>query len=174
MESEIEKSNAGLVSDVKAILEQARKRAYLAVNTTMVQAYWLVGKRIVEEEQQGKERADYGSYILKSLSKELSAEFGKGFSYANLKNFRKFYLTYPDQENSYAVRSNSEDSIFYTVCREFENPIGYTLCSQLTWSHNRLIMRVQNPEARRDRIIKTVKKIHEFSICGKKMHELSL
>ena len=148
MESEIEKSNAGLVSDVKAILELARKRAYLAANTTMVQAYWLVGKRIVEEEQQGKERADYGSYILKSLSKELSAEFGKGFSYANLYNFRQFYLTYPDQENSYAVYSNSEDSIFYTVCREFENTICYTLCSQLTWSHNRLIMRVQNPEAR--------------------------
>ena len=140
MEGEIEKSNAGLVSDFKAILEQARKRAYQAVNTTMVQAYWLVGKRIVEEEQDGKERADYGSYILKSLSKELSAEFGNGFSIANLKNFRQFYLTYPDQDNFNDVRSNSEDPILYAVRRESENTIGYALRSQLTWTHHRLIM----------------------------------
>lgn len=114
----------------------------------MVQAYWLIGKRIVQEEQEGKERANYGEAVLKTLSIALTAEFGKGFSYANLYNFRLFYLTYPDQENCKAVHSNSEDSIFYTVCREFENTICYTLCSQLTWSHNRLIMRVQNPEAR--------------------------
>ena len=136
MESEIEKSNSGFVSDVKTILEQARKRAYQAVNTTMVQAYWLVGKRIVQEEQDGKERADYGSYILKSLSKALSSDFGNGFSIANLKNFRQFYLTYPEKEKGYAVRSDSE------------NPIGYALRSQLTWTHHRLIMRVQNAEAR--------------------------
>ena len=148
MESEIEKSNAGLVSDVKAILEQARKRAYQAVNTTMVQTYWLIGKRIVEEEQAGKERANYGEAVLKTLSIALTAEFGKGFSYASLYNFRQFYLTYPCQENCDQVRSNSEDLIFYTVCREFENTICYTLCSKLTWSHNRLIMRVGNPEAR--------------------------
>ena len=148
MGSEIEITNPDFVSDVKTILEQARKRAYQAVNTTMVQAYWLVGKRIVQEEQDGKERADYGEAVLKTLSIALTAEFGKGFSYANLYNFRQFYLTYPVQENYQAVCSNSEDSIFYTVCREFESSIGYTLCSKLTWSHNRLIMRVQDPEAR--------------------------
>jgi len=148
MKSEIEKSNSGLVSDVKAKLEQARKRAYQAVNATMVEAYWLIGKRIVEEEQNGKERANYGEAVLKTLSIALTAEFGKGFSYANLRNFRQFYLTYPDQENCNAVLINSEDTIFYTLRRESENPICYTLCSKLTWSHNRLIMRVQNPEAR--------------------------
>jgi predicted nuclease of restriction endonuclease-like (RecB) superfamily len=148
MESRIEKSNPDFVFEVKTILEQARKRAYQAVNTSMVQAYWLVGKRIVQEEQNGKERANYGSYILKSLSKELSAEFGNGFSHANLRNFRQFYLTYPEQEIGYAMRSNSEDSILYPVRREFENTICYTLCSKLTWSHNRLIMRVQNQDAR--------------------------
>ena len=174
MESEIEKSNAGLVSDVKAILEQARKRAYQAVNTTMVQAYWLVGKRIVEEEQNGKERADYGEAVLKTLSIALTSEFGNGFSYANLRNFRQFYLTYPDQENCYALRSNSEDAILYALRSESENPIGYALCSQLTWTHHRQIMRVQNPEARKGRIMKNVKKIHEFSLRGKKMHEFSL
>jgi predicted nuclease of restriction endonuclease-like (RecB) superfamily len=87
-------------------------------------AYWQIGKRIVEEEQVGKQRADYGSFLIKSLSQELSVEFGKGFSVANLKNFRQFYLTFPDFEK------------------------GYTVCSQLSWSHYRLIMRVESPTAR--------------------------
>ena len=91
----------------------------------MVQAYWLMGKRIVEEQQQGEQKATYGEAILKTLSIALTAELGKGFSYANLRNFRQFYLTYPDAE----------------IC--------YTLCSKLTWSHNRLIMRVENADARR-------------------------
>lgn len=68
MESDFEKSDPGFVSDVKIILEQARKRACQAINTTMVQAYWLVGKRIVQEEQDGKERANYGEAVLKTLS----------------------------------------------------------------------------------------------------------
>ncbi|HEY5510137.1 MAG TPA: PDDEXK nuclease domain-containing protein [Prolixibacteraceae bacterium] len=124
MEPGIEKSNPDFVSDVKTILEQARKSAYQAVSYTMVQAYWLVGKRIVQEEQDGKERAVYGGNVLKLLSKAISSDFGYGLSIANLKNFRQFYLTYPDYEKSYAVRS------------------------LLTWTHHRLIMRVQNPDAR--------------------------
>lgn len=112
------------IAEIKTILAQARQKAYQAVNAAMVEAYWLIGKRIVQEEQQGKERAEYGEALLKNLSIALSAEFGKGFSYANLRNFRQFYLTYPDAE----------------IC--------YTLCSKLTWSHNRLIMRVENVDAR--------------------------
>ena len=90
----------------------------------MVSAYWLIGKRIVVEEQKGSDKAAYGEGLLKKLSKELTAEFGNGFSYANLYNMRQFYMTY----------SNTE--IFYTLCRE------------LPWSHNRLIMRVQDSKAR--------------------------
>lgn len=110
--------------DIKNILEQARSKARSAVNSAMVEAYWLMGQRIVEEEQNGESRAKYGQRLLENLSKELSATFGKGFSYANLRNFRQFYLTYPVQE----------------IC--------YTLCSKLSWSHNRLIMRVDDPKAR--------------------------
>jgi predicted nuclease of restriction endonuclease-like (RecB) superfamily len=112
------------IDDIKIILSQARQKAYTAVNTAMVEAYWLVGKRIVEQEQHGQDRAVYGEALLKELSKALSIEFGKGFSYANLRNFRQFYLTYRNDENC------------------------YTLCSKLTWSHNRLIMRVENETAR--------------------------
>lgn len=113
-----------LLSDIQSILHQARQKAFAAVNTAMVQAYWQIGKRIMQEEQQGKERADYGSFLIKQLSGQLSGEFGNGFSIANLKNFRQFYLTFPDLEKGYALRS------------------------QLTWTHYRLIMRVENTQAR--------------------------
>lgn len=112
------------IAEIKSILQNARIKTYTAINVAMVNAYWQMGKRIVDEEQQGKEKATYGEAILKSLSVELTKEFGKGFSYANLRNFRQFYLTYPDAENCYALRSN------------------------LTWTHHRLIMRVDNSDAR--------------------------
>lgn len=111
-------------TDVRGILADARRAAYTAVNSAMVAAYWQIGRRIVEEEQGGSAKATYGDRLLPELSRALTAEFGKGFSYANLRNFRQFYLTYPNPE----------------IC--------YTLCSKLTWSHNRLIMREEKPEAR--------------------------
>ncbi|OPC36220.1 PDDEXK nuclease domain-containing protein [Elizabethkingia miricola] len=112
------------ICEIRNILAQARMKAYQSVNSVMVEAYWLIGKRIVEEEQNGKERAEYGEALLKNLSVVLTKEFGKGFSSSNLRNFRQFYLTYSDPE----------------IC--------YTLCSKLTWSHNRLIMRIDSNAAR--------------------------
>ncbi|NJD78343.1 MAG: DUF1016 domain-containing protein [Candidatus Methanoperedens sp.] len=111
-------------NDIRAILQQARQKAYTAVNFVMVEAYWQIGKRIVQEEQHGDARAEYGKQIIKELSIQLTSEFGKGFSEANIKNFRQFYLTFPIDE------------------------IRYTLRSELTWSHYRLIMRVEKPNAR--------------------------
>lgn len=91
--NEIQKDNIILTdffTDVRAILQDARNKAYVSINFIMVEAYWQIGKRIVEEEQHGKERAAYGEGLLKMLSKELTDEFGKGFSIANIKNFRQF------------------------------------------------------------------------------------
>ncbi len=110
-------------ADIKTILKQARGRARSAVNAAMVEAYWLIGRRIVEEEQGGQHKAEYGSRLIEDLSTALTADFGKGFSYANLCNCRQFYLTFPDQEN------------LYTACRD------------LSWSHLRLIMRMDSPQA---------------------------
>ena len=112
------------VVEIKNILAQARQKAYSAVNTAMVEAYWQMGKRIVEQEQHGEQKAAYGEALLKNLSIALTQEFGKGFSYANLRNFRQFYITYPNSENCYALRS------------------------KLSWTHHRLIMRVENNNAR--------------------------
>nr|HMP29375.1 DUF1016 N-terminal domain-containing protein [Saprospiraceae bacterium] len=111
-------------TEIKQILAQARQNAYQAINSAMVEAYWKIGEKIVIEEQNGNERAAYGEAVLKELSIALTAEFGKGFSYSNLRNFRQFYLTYPDLEICYALRS------------------------KLTWTHHRLIMRVENMDAR--------------------------
>ena len=110
-------------SDIKSILEQARRKARFAVHSAMVEAYWLIGRRIVEEEQQGQHKAQYGKRLIEELSTALTTDFGKGFSYVDLCNFRQFCLEFPAQEN------------LYTVCRE------------LSWSHLRLIMRVESPQA---------------------------
>jgi F0F1-type ATP synthase membrane subunit b/b' len=77
-------TNQTYVLEIKQILNNARKKAYSAVNTAMIEAYWLVGKRIVEEEQNGNKRANYGKEILVNLSKELLADLGKGYSVTNL------------------------------------------------------------------------------------------
>lgn len=110
-------------TDIKQILKQARSKAHSAVNSAMVDAYWLIGQRIVEEEQNGDSKAKYGKRLIENLSSALSNDFSKGFSYANLCNFRQFYLKFPESETL------------------------YTLCRELSWSHMRLIMRVENPKA---------------------------
>ena len=117
--------NNHLIIEIKQILAEARQKAYVSINSAMVEAYWLIGKRIVEEEQQGAKRAAYGKEILQTLSRELTQEFGKGFGTRNLWDFKKFYLTFSDEA------------------------IVHTACSQLSWSHIRLIMRVEHKDAQR-------------------------
>ena len=87
-------------TDVRGILADARRSAYTAVNSAMVATYWQIGRRIVEEEQGGEAKATYGEGLLKALSKDLTTEFGKGLSLANLKNFRKFFLPIPMGEKA--------------------------------------------------------------------------
>lgn len=86
-----------LFDRVVTILEQARANVVRTVNSQMVVAYWLTGREIVEEEQQGKERAEYGTHLIETLSRQLTERYGKGFSISNLESFRKFYMTYPDR-----------------------------------------------------------------------------
>ena len=108
------------IDDIKQILDQARHKAYSATASAMIEGFWLIGKRIVEEEQDGKERAGYG----KELLNQLSTELGKGFSARTLRDYRQFYLTF----------SNWKDLAH--------------ACANLSWSHIRLIMRVSDKTAR--------------------------
>ncbi len=128
-----------LYKEIKEILQEARQSAYRSVNFAMVIAYWRIGKRIVEEEQKGKTKAAYGTALLKELSAQLTRDFGKGYSETNLKYFRQFYITFSSYENSHALRDQSLQS--------FEQK-GHALRSELSWTHYRLLMRVENMLAR--------------------------
>ena len=116
--SEIVKENQ-LIDDIKKLLTQARSKVVSQVNSIMTQTYFEIGKRIVQEEQNGEKRAKYGKELLKNLSQELTKEFGKGFSVDNLENMRRFYLVYSKSE---------------TVSRKF----------QLSWSHYIFLSRISN------------------------------
>ena len=118
-----------IFEEVKKVLQEARNKVYKTANNAMVEAYWNIG-RIIVEKQSGNEKAEYGAALLKNLSKEMTKEFGKGFTIANLKNMRQFYLTFP---KSYALRS------------------------ELSWTHYRLLMRVENENARNFYIEETIK-----------------
>ena len=109
-----------LYSQVRGVIAEARRYVHAAANTAMVKAYWLVGKMIVDQ-QGGEERAAYGDKLIDSLASRLTAEFGSGFGRVNLFAMRKFYLAFPKVQ---------------------------TLCEQLSWSHYRLLITVENTEAR--------------------------
>ncbi|MBP7445690.1 MAG: DUF1016 family protein, partial [Zoogloea sp.] len=113
-----------LYQQIHGILHAARQQSYRAVNTAMVEAYWQIGRRIVEHEQGGEARAAYGQGVLAALAARLTDDFGKGFTTANLRNFRQFYLTFTDEQIRYALRSN------------------------LTWTHLRQLMRIDKLDAR--------------------------
>ena len=127
MMGEIDKSNqtlsnsSHLFAEIREVLVTARRTAYKAVNFAMVTAYWNVGRLIVEDEQQGNTRAEYGKAILADLSKRLTDEFGKGFDERELRRIRQFYLVFPKWD---------------------------ALRPELTWTHYRLLIRVQNEQAR--------------------------
>ncbi|CAL1517368.1 PDDEXK nuclease domain-containing protein [Chitinophaga sp. MM2321] len=121
----IEKS---FITEIKSLLKTARHKVYNAINSAMVEAYWHIGKRIFEEEQKGQERADYGSFLLKELSKQLIEEFGKGFEERELRRMRQFYQAFPIRD---------------------------ALRPELTWTHYRIILRVENLSARQYYIAET-------------------
>lgn len=110
-----------LLTELCTLIKEARRQVVHSINTAMVITYWEIGKRIVEEEQDGNERATYGKFLLKRLAKDLTVEFGKGFDESNLRYMRLFYKAFPIRD---AVRH------------------------ELGWTHYRLLLRVENEEAR--------------------------
>jgi len=154
----IDKSENSFFYDVKVIIKQVRKFAYNSVNSAMVRAYWLIGKRIVLEQQKGEKRAEYGKYVIENLSKELAREFGKGFSVRSIREYRQFYLKFSNESIRRTVFAESgneqSDSIIDSLNAQFkdevalnDNQIWRTVFAQLSWSHIRLIMRLENNDA---------------------------
>ena len=110
-----------LIQEISAIISQAKERAIRSVDTQRVMMYWQIGKVIFEEEQQGKDRATYGDYLIKSLSQQLQPQFGSGFSVRQLEMCRQFYRTFPITN---AVRS------------------------QFSWTHYKVLIRIENQSKR--------------------------
>jgi predicted nuclease of restriction endonuclease-like (RecB) superfamily len=110
-----------LLSEIKAIIARSQEQAIRAVDHARVLMYWHIGERIFEEEQQGKERADYGKYLIRSLAEQLEPEFGSGFGRRQLELMRQFHRTFP---------------------------IANALHSQLSWTHYRLLVRLENEDKR--------------------------
>lgn len=119
MSTEITKEQ--LYIGIREVILEARKLAARAVNTAMVQAYWQIGRMIVEGVQSGNTRANYGEEVLTMIGEQLTNEFGQGFEATNLRKMRQFYLTFPIRD---------------------------ALRLELSWTHYRLVMKVQNPHAR--------------------------
>lgn len=117
----MEVSEDSLFQSIKEIINQSREKVFRIANSTLLLTYWQIGQLIVEDEQKGKERAEYGKYTLKNLSKKLTLEFGKGFDESNLRNMRSFYNIFPIRD---AVRH------------------------ELSWTHYRLLLRQENDQKR--------------------------
>jgi predicted nuclease of restriction endonuclease-like (RecB) superfamily len=143
--SELEKVNS-LYAEIRAVLEKARSSAYRAVNLAMVQAYWQIGYLIVEHEQSGKERAEYGKAILKELSKRLSHEFGKGFDITNLRKMRQFYLLFSKRDAASLKFDPTKRDAKRPEFRGIEK--RHALRGELSWTHYRLLLRVDNEKTR--------------------------
>lgn len=154
-----EVQNTNLFQQVAVLLKNAQQQVLRNVNSTMVFTYFEIGRMIVEEEQNGKERADYGKQVLKGLSEQLTREFGKGFSLSNLEQIRKFYMIYSKSEtllrisqiqNSQSVIVESESTIPQSLIVEFKKFDYHTLISffKLTWTHYVFLMRINDENER--------------------------
>jgi len=121
MSKSVEKSTGNFVEEIKTIIGQARAKAVRSVEFHRVEMYWKLGERIFEEEQQGQDRADYGSYLIRNLSKELEPEFGSGFTVRQLERYRQFYRIFP---------------------------IASALRSQLNWMQYRMLIQIDDPYKR--------------------------
>ena len=162
----IDQADTSFVGDLKIIVGSAREYSYRAANLMQVVSNWLVGWRIVEQEQQGSKRAEYGKHIIALASKALTEEFGKGYSETNIRSFRRFYLEFKDIQIQQMVSAEFREKIFQiqqTISAESDentNPLpiplkrttemenAQTLSAQLSWSHYERLMRVSELKAR--------------------------
>lgn len=130
-----------LFEDIAGLIEQARKRVVTTVNIAEVYTKFRIGQYIVEEEQRGEERAQYGKYILKELSEKLTLKYGKGWGMENLRLIRKFYAVYSTKENQNGVLEIGQGA-------SGESQQAQTPAFSLSWSHYLILMNIANPDER--------------------------
>ncbi len=153
-----ELQNKILFQQVAELLQNARQQVLRTVNSTMTFTYFEIGRMIVEEEQNGKERAEYGKQILKGLSEQLTNEFGKGFSVDNLQNMRKLYLIYSNYETLSSISENGNiiSETVSSISSKNESSV-VTLNFILTWSHYIYLMNIEDSRERKFYEIESIK-----------------
>lgn len=144
-----------LVNDLRSIVSKARSKAFAAVNYSLVERNWRIGQRIVEQEQNGASRAEYGKHIIEIASAALTEEFGKGFSYTNIANYKRFYLTFNNLQILQTVSEEFKKQKHQTLSDESSllPQKGQTQSAQfelrlLPWSHYERLIRVEDKKAR--------------------------
>ena len=157
---ELKKNDGNLFDRIVAILEQARSNVVRSVNSNTVMAYWLIGREIVQEMQEGEQRAGYGKRVIEDLSSKLTKRYRRGFSVPNLRNFRQFYVMFQDRKPEIHYPSGSEltpDKNRYPAgCelgalekRKTQQGLSFKgFHLNLSWSHYRALMRVDKKKAR--------------------------
>ena len=170
------KDESLLANRIAELIDEARRRTVMAVNTAMVYTYFEIGRMIVEDEQQGEKRADYGKQVLTGVAKQLTAKYGKGFSLTNLKQMRSFYLSYSNQleekgqtvsdqfervgsemvntvyqiQKSETPSRKTTDEKIQTLSEELQSTDSKVYPKfTLSWSHYLKLMRIENPDERR-------------------------
>ncbi|MCD1115285.1 DUF1016 N-terminal domain-containing protein [Chryseobacterium turcicum] len=148
--------NTQLLHTISALLENARKSVVVAVNQTMVLTYFEIGRMIVEDEQNGENRAEYGKALLKDLSLHLTERFGKGFSASNLQQMKQFYLSYSisqtlsvNSQNQISSILSTESQNLQTVSNIFKIPQTVSAKFNLSWSHYLKLMRIKDVNERK-------------------------
>ena len=144
-----------LVNDLRSIVSKARSKAFAAVNYSLVERNWRIGQRIVEEEQNGASRAEYGKHVIEVASAALTEEFGKGFSYTNIANYKRFYLTFNDLQILQTVSEEFKKQKHQTLSDESsllpqkgQTPPAQSELRLLPWSHYERLIRVEDKQAR--------------------------
>lgn len=144
-----------LVNDLRSIVSKARSKAFAAVNYSLVERNWRIGQRIVEEEQNGASRAEYGKHVIEVASAALTEEFGKGFSYTNIANYKRFYLTFSDLQILQTLSEEFKKQKHQTLSDESsllpqkgQTPPAQFELRLLPWSHYERLIRVEDKKAR--------------------------
>ena len=168
MSTPVTKTEDELYTRIASIIEASRSHVSRSINTAMVHAYWLIGREIVEVEQQGEERAEYGTELMKRLAERLTQQYGKGLSARTLRRVRQFYLVYPEgsalstggggSKIRTTALSKSDPQEIRSALLAKSSPLSTALFPHaLAWSHYLVLMKVDDPQARSFYEIEAVK-----------------
>ncbi len=154
MKNKLKPTENSLLENIRFLIQQAQQHVVRNINTTMLITYFEIGKRIVEHEQQGKQRADYAKQIIIQLSKNLTKEFGKGYSVDNLERFRKFYLVYRDRISASVVRKSPSNQKLKIKTEKSASLMRLSITAQtnipfaLSWTHYIQLLKIDSEEER--------------------------